>query len=76
MGIISKKGAWFILPRLDCAGMVALDPDLDLKFHGEDSAKVFVGQTEGYFEALSLAIATVAKTPVPEHVEALIGDRQ
>ena len=62
MGVIKKTGAWFILPRLNCNGMTLIEQDTDLKFHGEENAKIFMDQTEGYFEALSERIATIIKT--------------
>ena len=72
LGIIEKKGAWFIMPPLDCPGVEALETGLVLKFHGEDNAKIFIGQTEGYFEALSAMVAVTARQPGP--IEALIGE--
>lgn len=67
LGIIKKTGAWFILPSLTCPGIDALEDGLALKFHGEDNAKIFIDQTQGYAEALAstVAIASIAQTSEP-----------
>jgi recombination protein RecA len=75
LDIIKKAGAWFVMPQLNCKGINELKGEdiSNLKFHGEDNAKIFIGQTEGYFEALSSAVATASRvvtTPIPEPVEA------
>lgn len=55
-GVIEKKGGWFFLPRLNCNGMVVVPASQELKFHGEENARLFIDQTEGYFEALGNAL--------------------
>jgi hypothetical protein len=75
MDIIKKSGAWFVMPALDCKGLASVGDDLtNLKFHGEENAKIFIDQTDGYFEALSSAIATASRivpAQVPDLVEVI-----
>lgn len=50
-GIIQKKGAWFLLPELVCPGIETSSGEL-IKLHGEENARIFIDQTEGYLKAL------------------------
>jgi recombination protein RecA len=75
LGVINKRGAWFILPRLDCPGMVLVDEKEELKFHGEESAQDFILQTVGYFDALTVAVTLAQKALLaPEPV--LVGAKE
>lgn len=77
-GIVKKSGAWYTLPRLDCPGMVLAPEDEELRFHGEENARVFMDQTEGYMEALTECVqaqkpAEVAAEPEREQETANVG---
>jgi len=61
LGVIQKKSAWFILPRLECEGMAFVTDTEALRFHGEESANDFIQQTQGYFDALTLAVVAAQR---------------
>jgi hypothetical protein len=69
-GVIQTTGrGWFTMPRLDCPGIKIIEADIELKFHGEEDARIFINQTAGYFEALQEAVTLTFKNTGVEEDE-------